>query len=142
MRQGQLLASRFEIEHEVASGGMGTVYRALDRETGEPVAIKVLRGCDGQDAVRFRREAVVLAELRHPAIVRYVAEGLDTDGAPYLVMEWLTGCDLHTRLQREELSVAESVALCRRVAEALAVVHAHGVVHRDIKPHNLFLPDD
>src|SRR5262249_28289514 len=111
-------------------------------ETGEPVAIKVLRGCDGHDAVRFQREAWVLHELRHPGIVRYVAEGLDPNGAPYLVMEWLTGCDLNARLQRAELSVAESVALVRRVAEALAVVHAQGVVHRDIKPHNLFLPDE
>src|SRR4051812_17537750 len=119
MKPGHLLAGRFEIGHEVASGGMGTVYYAIDRQTGEPVAVKVLKGVDGQDAARFQRESKVLAELQHPAIVRYVAEGLDEDGSPYLVMEWLTGVDLNTHLSNAEISVAESVALIRRVAEAL-----------------------
>jgi eukaryotic-like serine/threonine-protein kinase len=141
MRPGQLLAGRFEIQHHVATGGMSRLYCARDRQSGDLVAVKVLQACDPHDAARFRREARILREIRSPGIVRYVAHELEEDGAPYLVMEWLTGEDLHTRLVRAELSIPESVLVARRVAEALASVHAHGIVHRDIKPQNLFLVD-
>lgn len=141
MRPGQLLAGRFEIQHHVATGGMGRVYCARDRQSGELVAVKVLQACDPHDAARFRREARILREIRSPGIVRYVAHELQHESAPYLVMEWLIGEDLHTRLARAELSIPESVLVARRVAEALASVHARGIVHRDIKPQNLFLVD-
>src|SRR5262245_8636440 len=88
---------------------------------------------------RFLREARVLAELRHPGIVRYIAHGQAATGELYLAMEWLDGEDLLSRLARTRTTLPEAVTLIRRVAEALAVAHAHGVVHRDIKPSNLFL---
>ncbi|MBK8253222.1 MAG: protein kinase [Polyangiaceae bacterium] len=128
---------RFVLECPVGAGGMGTVYRALDRETGAPVAVKLLTGRSTADVARFFREARVLSEIENPAVVRYIAHGHDP--RPYLVMEWLDGCDLAQHLAHERLSIADSVALIRRVARTLASVHARGIVHRDLKPSNLFL---
>jgi hypothetical protein len=135
------IRGRFEIETEAGTGGMGTVYRARDLETGAQVAVKVLQGFSADDRTRFSREAEALARLQHPAVVRYVAHGTTETGAPYLAMEWLDGEDLQTRLVRAPLTMAESVALAIRIAGALATVHAQGLVHRDIKPGNLFLVD-
>jgi tetratricopeptide (TPR) repeat protein len=118
---------------------MGEVFRAWDRASGEPVAVKVLHKELAADPTRFWREAKLLAGLSHPGIVRYVAQGTTRSGAPYLVMEWLDGEDLGARLLRGMLGVEEAVTLATRVAEALAVVHARGIVHRDLKPSNLFL---
>ncbi len=134
---GDIVAERFEIERAAGSGGMGTVYRARDRASGEAVAVKVLHGRENLE--RFSREAHILEGVRHGAIVRYVARGELPGGAPFLVMEWLEGEDLSARLGRGRLSIADTVCLGRRVAEALDAVHAMGVVHRDLKPSNLFL---
>src|SRR5262249_49662727 len=81
-------------------------------------------------------------ELRHAGIVRYVAHGETPDGELFLAMEWLEGEDLASRLRRMPLTTDETVALGKRVAEALAIAHARGVVHRDLKPSNLFLVDN
>ena len=141
MREREIINGRFEIERHAGAGGMGTVYRAIDRQTGAPVALKVLNaGHSPELAERFQREAALLAELRHPGIVRFVASGATPDGQAYLVMEWLEGEGLADRLARGTLSVAETIELGRRVASALSVAHARGVVHRDLKPGNLFLP--
>jgi tetratricopeptide (TPR) repeat protein len=138
MLPGALLAGRFEIQRLAGAGSMGTVYRALDHVAGREVAVKVLTNRDGDDE-RFAREARVLSELSHPAIVRYVAHGSTPQGAPFLAMEWLEGEDLAERLGRAGLSVAESFMVVRRVAEGLAAAHAIGIVHRDVKPSNVFL---
>jgi hypothetical protein len=142
VRAGDIVADRFEIRDLAGSGGMGEVFRAHDRLTGEPVALKVLRWRGRHDTSRFTREAVVLAELRHPAIVRYVAHGETAFGEMYLAMEWLTGTDLATRLAASALDVVDAVSLVRRAAEGLGCAHARGIVHRDIKPTNLFLEED
>jgi tetratricopeptide (TPR) repeat protein len=137
---GARIASRFAIESYAGSGGMGTVYRARDEQTGGIVALKLLRHGDAPEvAERFAREARVLSELCHPGIVAYLAHGEAETGAPYLAMEWLDGEDLARRLARGPLPIAEALALLRRAAEALAVAHARGLVHRDLKPSNLFL---
>ena len=121
-----VVADRFEIERLAGSGGMGSVYRATDRATGEPVAVKMLRGeADAEAVERFAREAQVLAELSHPAIVRYVAHGR-AGGELYLAMEWLEGKTSRQRLAKKGLTGEESVALVRRVAEALGVAHRRG----------------
>jgi predicted ATPase len=136
----QLVDDRFRLEHCVGSGGMGSVYRAHDTRTDQPVAVKLLR-LDRQDLhPRFSREARLLAQLDHPAIVRYIAHGMTVDGHRYLAMEWLDGEDLDVRLERKPLTVGESLTLGSRVAAALGVAHKSGVIHRDIKPANLFLP--
>jgi tetratricopeptide (TPR) repeat protein len=120
---------------------MGTVFRAADLVTGSPVAIKVLAQHHSQasDRERFLREASILASLRHPGIVSHVDHGFCAPDVPFLVMEWLTGEDLASYLGRVRLSLAQSLTLARRVAEALATAHQHGVVHRDLEPSNLFL---
>jgi tetratricopeptide (TPR) repeat protein len=139
MSPEDLIAERFEIERRAGAGGMGEVYQAHDRRTGERVALKVLHRRAALEEGRFMREAEVLSALSHPSIVRYLGHGQTAAGAPYLAMEWLEGETLSARLSRAGLTIGESVALGARVAEALGEAHRHGVVHRDLKPSNLFL---
>jgi serine/threonine protein kinase len=137
---GQVLASRFRLEHLAGRGGMGTVYRAMDLLSGQPVALKVLGTVSMPSALqRFTREAELLASLHHPGIVSHVAHGVTEQGLSFLAMQWLEGEDLAHRLARQPLELAEVLAMARRVAEALAAAHHQGIVHRDIKPSNLFL---
>jgi len=133
------LLERYEILSLLGRGGMGVVYRARDRASGEVVAVKVLIERRASSAKRFAREAAVLSGLDHPAIVRYGTHGVTEAGEPYLVMEWLEGENLSSRLSRGVLTVDEALALAARVSDALAAAHARGVVHRDLKPSNLFL---
>ncbi len=137
---GDRLGDRFEIEQQVATGGMGEVFRAHDGVTGELVAIKIIFDQREDRTARFAREVELLAELSHPGIVRYVAHGETSSGALFMAMEWLDGEDLKARLRREPLTMGEAVMLATRVAEALAAAHARGIVHRDLNPSNLFLP--
>src|SRR5689334_7665276 len=97
---GDLLGERYEIERLAGRGGMSTVYRARDRQTGRFVALKLLQAHSpaAPETGRFMREAHVLAELRHPGIVGYVEHGLLPDGQSFLAMEWLEGEDLARRL--------------------------------------------
>jgi hypothetical protein len=140
VRIGLRLAGRFTLERQAAVGGMGTIYRARDHATGATVAVKVVGAEDVGERERFLREAALLAELDHPAIVRYIAHG-EADGGHYLVMEWIEGETLAQRLHREGVTVADSVDIGIQVADALAAAHARGVLHRDIKPDNLLFPD-
>ena len=137
-----LFANRFEIQGTAGSGGMGTVYRARDHYSSALVALKLLhRGTVGSDeAERFTREAQLLAELRHPNIVAYVAHGQTLDGQRFLAMEWLEGQDLAQRLRRGCLSLRDALLVVQRAAEALCAAHERRIVHRDLKPTNLFLP--
>ena len=137
---GGRIGGRFDIEREAGAGGMGTVYLARDSETGAPVALKILQRCGADEIERLAREARSLSDVRHPGVVRYVAHGASHAGTSFLAMEWLEGQDLSQRLARSGVSIAETLVLGRKVAEALAAVHARGIVHRDLKPSNLFLP--
>ncbi|AKT37182.1 serine/threonine-protein kinase [Chondromyces crocatus] len=140
--QLMVIADRFEVERLVARGGMGSVYRAFDREEQRIVALKLMDGDagDGLDVERFLREADTLARVQHPRVVPYLGKGRTTEGRPYLVMPWLDGEDLRGRLDRGLLSLRDALDVIRRAAEAVAAVHAHGIVHRDLKPANFFLP--
>jgi non-specific serine/threonine protein kinase len=138
VREGDVLDGRFELARAVARGGMGVVFRGTDRHTGELVAVKTVPAAGGTD--RFTREVELLAELRHPGIVAYLGHGQTADEL-YLVMEWLEGEDLGTRLAGAEVSVQEAVEVARQVAAALGAAHQQGIVHRDIKPSNVFLAD-
>lgn len=143
MEVGAVIDGRYRLVEEAGRGGMGTVFRAVDAEDERPVAVKVLHPHQShpENAVRFAREAATLASLTHPAVVRYRAHG-SSDGVEWLVTEWLEGRDLAERLKDAPLTIAETMELGRRVAEALEAAHARGVIHRDIKPSNLFLVDD
>src|SRR5678815_4142717 len=107
MGPGDRVDHRFLLTHLAGAGGMGEVYKAVDQQTGQAVAVKALTGPRADDAARFAREARILAELDHPQIVRYLAHGALETGEPYLAMEWLDGEDLSARLARGGLSVAE-----------------------------------
>lgn len=141
MHGATLVGERFELLETAGTGGMGTVYRAVDHSTGSVVAVKVLRDSGAESIARFAHEARVLGELEHPHVVRYVTHGLLADGEPFLAMEWLDGQSLADRLKLGPMSSADTIEIGRRVAGALAVAHARGYVHRDIKPSNLFLQD-
>src|SRR4051812_22962422 len=140
MKLRDLLDDRFEIDQQIKAGGMGEGFRARDRISGEPVAVKVLSDGRARRTARFAREVELLSELSHPGIVRYVSHGATASGELFLAMEWLDGEDLKDRLERAPLTMGEAVTLATRVAEALGVAHALGIVHRDLKPSNLFLP--
>ena len=136
---GDVLSERFVVEWLAGAGGMGKVHHGRDLRTGRAVAIKVIARTGRGHARRFAQEAVMLAELSHPAIVEYVAHGTTPRGMPFLAMEWLEGEDLSKRIGRCALTVEESFMVARRACEAIAVAHTRGVVHRDLKPSNLFL---
>ncbi len=139
MLAGTVLADRFVVLGRADAGGIAVVYEARDKLTGAPIALKVLRHESPEVAKRFQREAQILSELSHPGIVRHVGHGLTGAGNAYLAMEWLVGEDLETRLARRPLTVRATIDLARQVADALSAVHQRGIIHRDVKPKNLFL---
>jgi serine/threonine protein kinase len=134
-----LVARRFEILNKAGQGGMGEVYRVRDWSSNGVVGLKVLSVEASEHFERFEREAKLLAELIHPSIVRYIAHGQLDDGRPYLAMEWLEGESLSQRLERELLTVGETLALAETIGKAMGAAHAKGIVHRDLKPGNIFL---
>lgn len=142
MRIGQRIVERYQVQSLAGSGGMGKVYRALDEESGNQVAIKVLSLDASKYSRRFLREAKVMAELRHENIVGYVDYGQTDRGAPFIVMEWVNGEDLRQRMNRKKLELQEAVDIIAGVGEALHFAHRHGVIHRDLKPSNLMLVDN
>jgi serine/threonine protein kinase len=135
------VAGRFTLHlHPQASRGeIGDVYRATDLLSGQQIALKLLLVDSSEALERFSREVSILAELRHPGIVPYVAHGVTDQGWSFLAMEWLEGENLSQRLSRQPLSLQESLSLLRSAALALAVAHQRGVIHRGFKPSNLFL---
>ncbi|MFO0619631.1 MAG: protein kinase [Polyangiaceae bacterium] len=131
---------RFALEARAGAGGMGDVFRATDTETGRTVAVKVLRASAGPaERRRFQREIAVIADLRHPNIVEYIAHGTLPDHRLFYAMEWLDGEDLGQRQRHAPLGMRDAVEVIRRSAAAMAAVHARGIVHRDLKLGNIFL---
>ena len=131
----------YEVVGLIGAGGMGEVYRAKDTRLGRDVALKALPESVTQDPerlARFRREAQVLAALNHPHIAGIY--GLEeTDGHRFLVLEFVDGETLASRIQRGALPVDEALAIAREIAEALETAHERGIVHRDLKPANIAL---
>jgi eukaryotic-like serine/threonine-protein kinase len=146
LRPGDVIGARFCVERQLAAGGMGTVYKAIDKQTGKTVAVKLFDVKTATDVQRAYRESQLLAQLRHPAIVAHVADGITDAGRLYLAMEWVSGVTVYERLDRQRYKITEVLALGRQIAHALAVAHDAGIVHRDVKPSNVLLrgeePDD
>lgn len=142
----ELLAGRFELRRELDRGGMGSIHEALDRTTGELVAIKMLHAQlagEHEHLARFRREAMVSMRIAHPNVVRVLHVETDGPEPPFLVMELLRGVSLARYLrERGPLPVAEAVDVTLGLLSALSAVHATGVVHRDIKPSNVILAEE
>ena len=133
------VAGRFELVELAARGGMGEIWRALDTVTGRQVALKRALA-QGVDHDRFRREAQLLATVRHPAMVAHVAHGEDDSGV-WLAMSWLEGETLAARIERRALPLTDVLQVARGLAGGLAALHHLGVVHRDVKPANIMLVD-
>ncbi len=125
----------------VARGGMGIVFKARDSVLDRAVAVKVLARSwriSADDRARAEREALLLARLDHPNIIRILNAGT-ADGLPYLVMEWVAGETLWSRIKRGTLLSREAARIGRDLARALEALHLLGIVHRDIKPENVLL---
>ncbi|MBA3396872.1 MAG: protein kinase [Deltaproteobacteria bacterium] len=128
----------YEIEHAIGAGGMGVVYRADDSRLGRKVAIKILPHAQGEHFRRFEREARTIGGLNHPNLLTLFDVG-DHDGTPFLVTEMLEGESLRGRLARGKLPLRQAIQVAADVARGLAAAHDAGVVHRDVKPDNIFL---
>lgn len=134
--------SDFRLERMIGAGGMGKVYRATQKSTGEVVAIKALRKnrqSDGRAVKQFLQEAAVVERMDHPGIIRVRGLGRFPTGGYFIVMEFIEGENLQTLIETRRLPPAEAVTLVRRVAEAVAYSHEAGVVHCDLKPANILL---
>src|SRR5581483_838951 len=139
---GEVIAGRYELEELVEHGGMSTVYRGRDRLLERTVALKVLHPHfldDPEYVERFRREARAVAQLSHPNIVGVIDRG-QSEGQQFIVFEFVDGENLKQLLERRgPLPVPQVVDLGIQIADALAFAHAHGLVHRDVKPQNVLL---
>jgi hypothetical protein len=146
MQQRTLVDNRYRILGSLGNGGMGWVYLARDELLGRDVALKVLKEQYaelGEFVERFRREAKSVAALAHPNIVSVYDRGEDEHGVPYMAMEYVCGGTLGDYLEREGCAAAPvAIAIVAQVTEALGVAHGQGIIHRDIKPHNIFLTED
>ena len=145
---GRTLADRYRIEEVIGRGGMGAVYRATDERLGRPVAVKVITAVSGDAEARerlrarFRHEAASAARLpHHPNVVPVYDYGTDEAlGLDFIVMELLRGDDLATRLQRAgPPPMGTALRILQAAARGVAVGHRSGLVHRDVKPGNIFL---
>ena len=137
---------KYEVLGVVARGGMGVVYKALDRALERSVAIKMVTGTgeeQRQGLKRFYREAQFTASLRHPNIVTVYDLG-EFQGTPYLVMEYLPGRSLQSLLEDQTMTLAEKVRCIRQVCEGLQYAHSRqpSIIHRDIKPANIMVLED
>jgi serine/threonine-protein kinase len=138
-----VLGGRYRIERRIGSGGMGTVYLAQQLALRMPVAIKVLHRDFSEDGTwqqRFVREAQVAARVVHPNVARVLDLGRTADGLVFSVMEHLRGEDLEQRLERDgALPWPQARRILRQTIRGLRAAHAIGVIHRDVKPSNVFL---
>lgn len=137
------ISDRYEILGTLGEGGMGTVYCVLDKTLDKKFAMKVLRkelASDREIARRFEREVTAAKALNHPNLVSVYAHGINPDGSPFLIMDFIDGETLSARIQRlGELPPNEAMEIFIQVADAIAHAHENGILHRDLKPSNIMI---
>ncbi len=134
--------SDYVLERLLGAGGMGKVFRAREKSTGKKVAIKALhksRQSDGYAVSRFVQESQILAQLRHPNVVRVEGLGQFPSGGYFIVMDFIDGGDVQSRLESGPLPLSEATQIVTQVATAVEYAHGEGVVHCDLKPANILL---
>jgi len=139
---GTVLGGKYRILHRIGSGGIGAVYAAEHVSLGHRVAVKLLRGAAADDAsetARLRREAQVQVSIEHPNVIRTLDLDQTPDGSIYVVMELLHGISLAERLREGPVPYGQAVYIFVRMCRALDAAHRLGVIHRDLKPGNVFL---
>ncbi len=140
---GETLDGRWLLETRIGHGAMGSVFRGRDLKTDQTVAIKLLspEHCRKTKVLaRFEREAAKMIGLRHPNIVHFYGQGR-RGAIPYIVMEHLEGMTLHDVIKHEggALPLSDAISVVKQLAAGLACLHHHGLVHRDVKPQNVFV---
>jgi serine/threonine-protein kinase len=143
-REGTVLCGKWTLERLLGMGGMALVFAARHKN-GRAVAVKILRPelvVEPLVVERFLREGYVANKVGHAGAVAILDEDVSSDGAPFLVLELLSGRTLRERLHEGPLRVAEALRVVEEVLDVLAAAHDHGIVHRDVKPDNLFETDD
>src|SRR6185437_13249004 len=143
-RLGTVLRQKYRLDRLLGIGGMATVYSATHLRNTNRVAVKILhRDLSGDEGLRarFLREGYMANSVDHRGTVRVLDDDADEDGSVFLVMELLDGETLEARWERNgrRLAVREVIHLMTEVLDVLATAHARGIVHRDVKPENLFL---
>jgi len=140
---GDVIGQRYRLRKKIGSGGMGEVWEGEHITLQQRVAVKILPEPGGRSRRRFLREARMAAQLRHPGIVFVHDFDINHDGTPYIIMEYLAGESLSSRIKREGcIGLASAVDYLRTVVEIVGFAHDHGVVHRDLKPSNIFLAQE
>jgi serine/threonine protein kinase len=139
---GSILALRYQIIEEIGRGGMGTVYKVLDREIKEKIAIKVLKpeiSSDEKTIERFRNELKLARKISHQNVCR-MYDIVKERGLYFITMEYISGEDLKSTIIRlEQVSVGKTLLIAKQICKGLAEAHRLGVVHRDLKPHNIII---
>jgi serine/threonine protein kinase/tetratricopeptide (TPR) repeat protein len=142
---GDSLSERYEILSLIGEGGMGRVFKVHDRELDKIVALKLIRADHAQDPTniqRFKQELILARQITHKNVVRIYDFG-EANGFKFFTMEWIDGESLLKTIRgRRKLSVDESLPLVRQILEALREAHCQGVVHRDLKPHNVMIDQE
>lgn len=139
---GSILALRYQIIEEIGRGGMGTVYKVLDREINEKIAIKVLKpeiSSDEKTIERFRNELKLTRKISHQNVCR-MYDIVNERGVYFITMEYVAGEDLKSTILRlGQVSVGKTLSIAKQICKGLAEAHRLGVVHRDLKPHNIII---
>jgi len=140
LQEGDVLGGRYEIQKLLGEGGMGAVYKAIDRELDRPVALKLIRpelASNSSMLARFKQELLLSRQVTHKNVIRIYDLG-DADGVKFITMEFVEGQDLRALIQdKNKFSPEEAVEVMQQVCQALEAAHAVGVIHRDLKPQNI-----
>ena len=142
---GTTFAGRYQVLEELGSGGMGKVYKVVDKEINEKIALKILKpeiSLDEKIIERFRNELKLARKISHPNVCRMYDLSKEK-GMYFITMEYISGEDLKSTVSRVgQLSVGKTMAIARQICKGLAEAHKMGVVHRDLKPHNIIIDRD